>query len=115
MVVPGLLLEPCPSSSISNMPDNIFMYVKMMCGCPITTGIPNSYWAQNDFVVSADVIYKNGAIILRNLTLMPETSEVTRSLFHAAVADFADIRQVNFTARQKSTGNTGYLSVDYPG
>jgi hypothetical protein len=111
VVVPGLLLEEPTASAIPDMSGSISVYVKMMCGCPITTGIPKSYWAQNDFLVSAEVTYKNGVSDNLNLTF---TSDVTPSLFHAAVNDIADIKQVNFTARQKSTGNIGYLSVVYP-
>lgn len=112
VVVPGLLLEEPPASAMPDTSDSIFVYVKMMCGCPITTGIPKSYWAQNDFLVSAEVIYKDGGSDSRSLTF---TSDATPSLFHAAVNDSANIKRVNFTARQKSTGNIGYLSVDYPG
>jgi hypothetical protein len=111
LVVPGLLLEEPPASAMPDMSNSIFVYVKMMCGCPITTGIPKSYWAQNDFLVSAEVIYKNGGSDRQSLTF---TSDATPSLFHAAVNDIANIKLVNFTARQKSTGNIGYLSVDYP-
>lgn len=111
VVVPGLLLEEPTASAIPDMSGSIFVYVKMMCGCPITTGIPKSYWAQDDFLVSAEVIYKNGGSNRQSLTF---TSDATPSLFHAAVNDIANIKQVNFTARQKSTGNIGYLSVDYP-
>ena len=111
VVVPGLLLEEPPASATPDMSGSIFVYVKMMCGCPITTGIPKSYWAQNDFLVLAEVIYKNGGSDRQNLQF---TSDATPSLFHAAVNDIADIKQVNFTARQKSTGNIGYLSVVYP-
>jgi hypothetical protein len=108
LVVPGLLLEEPPATDMS---DSILVYVKMMCGCPITTGIPKSYWAQNDFLVSAEVIRKKGASDRLSLTF---TSDATPSLFHAAVNDIANIKLVNFTAIQKSTGNIGYLSVDYP-
>lgn len=111
VVVPGLLLEDPPASAIPDKSGSIFVYVKMMCGCPITTGIPKSYWAQDDFLVSAEVIYKNGGSDSHNLTFM---SDATPSLFHAAVNDIANIKLVNFTARQKSTGNIGYLSVAYP-
>lgn len=82
----------------------------MMCGCPITTGIPKSYWAQDDFVVVAEVIRKNGGSHKQSLSF---TSDATPSLFQATVDDFAEIKLVNFTARQKSTGNIGYLSVKY--
>jgi hypothetical protein len=111
VVVPGLLLEEHTAAPLPYMSDSIFVYVKMMCGCPITTGIPKSYWAQDDFLVSAEVIYKNGESKRPNLSFM---SDATPSLFYAAVDDFANIKLVNFTARQKSTGNIGYLSVNYP-
>jgi hypothetical protein len=111
VVVPGLLLEAPTASALPDMSGSICVYVKMMCGCPITTGIPKSYWAQGDFLVSAEVIYKNGESKKQNLTFM---SDATPSLFHAAVNEMAHLKQVNFTARQKSTSNTGYLSVDYP-
>lgn len=111
LVVPGLLLEEPLPSATTNMSNSIFVYVKMMCGCPITTGIPKSYWAQNDFLVSAEIFYKNGGSDRQSLTF---TSDATPSLFHAAVNDIANIKLVNFTARQKSTGNIGYLSVNYP-
>jgi hypothetical protein len=111
MVVPGLLLEKPTASAIPDMSGSIFVCVKMMCGCPITTGIPKSYWAQDDFIVSAEVIYKNGGSDRQNLKF---TSDATPSLFHAAINDIATIKLVNFTARQKSTGNIGYLSVVYP-
>lgn len=112
VVVPGLLLEEPPAPAIPDTSDSIFVYVKMMCGCPITTGIPKSYWAQNDFLVSAEVIYKDRESHRQRLTF---TSDATPSLFHAAVNDSANIKRVNFTARQKSTGNIGYLSLDYSG
>ena len=110
VIVPGLLLEQPTAAEIPNIPNTIFVYVKMMCGCPITTGIPKSYWAENDFLVSAEVFDKNGGSERKSLTFM---SDATPSLFSAPVNDITDVRRVNFTARQKSTGNIGYLSVDY--
>lgn len=111
LVVPGLLLEAPPAAITADISNSISVYVKMMCGCPITTGIPKSYWAQNDFLVTAEVVDKNGRSHKESLTF---TSDATPSLFHAAVKDIASIKLVNFTARQKSTGNIGYLSVAYP-
>lgn len=111
VVAPGLLLEEFPASARLDTSNSIFVYVKMMCGCPITTGLPESYWAQNDFLVSAQVIRKNGGSEKQSLTF---TSDATPSLFRAAVNDIGSIKLVNFTARQKSTGNIGYLSVAYP-
>jgi hypothetical protein len=110
LVVPGLLLEEAPPSALPDKSNSIFVYVKMMCGCPITTGIPKSYWAQDDFVVVGEVIRKNGESHKQSLTF---TSDATPSLFYATVNDLADVKLVNFTARQKSTGNIGYLSVKY--
>jgi hypothetical protein len=112
VVVPGLLLEATEGSVRTDLSNRICVYVKMMCGCPITTGIPNSYWAADDFLVSGEVFFRNGATPeIRDLTF---TSDETPSLFHAAVSDLGNIKLVNFTARQKSTGNIGYLSVPYP-
>lgn len=108
LIVPGLLLEEPPASAIPDMSGSLFVSVKMMCGCPITTGIPKSYWAQDDFLVFAEIIYKNGGSDRQNLQF---TSDATPSLFHAPVNEIANIKRVNFTARQKSTGNIGYLSV----
>ncbi|HEY6230162.1 MAG TPA: hypothetical protein VIW64_02750 [Pyrinomonadaceae bacterium] len=109
VVVPGLLLEPLPPT-IPDTLNSISVMVKMMCGCPITTGIPNSFWAQSDFIVSAEIIRKNGARERQSLTF---TSDATPSLFQATLSDIANIKRVNFTAKQKSTGNIGYLSLDY--
>jgi len=114
MVVPGLLLEeykalpPTPPE-----PDLISVYVKMMCGCPVKSpGATDAFWVKEDFLVSAEVFDKNGGAPQRlGLTL----SDTTPSLFQAAVNNRANIKHVNFTALQKSTGNIGYLSVDYPG
>jgi len=110
VIVPGLLLEQPTAAELPNIPNTIFVYVKMMCGCPITTGIPKSYWAENDFLVSAEVFDKNGGSERKNLTF---TSDATPSLFSAPVNDLTNVKRVNFTALQKSTGNIGYLSVDY--
>jgi len=109
LVVPGLLLEQ-PPATIPDTLNSISVMVKMMCGCPITTGIPNSFWAQNDFLVSAEIIQKNGGRERQNLTFLSDT---TPSLFQATLNDIANIKRVNFTAKQKSTSNIGYLSVDY--
>lgn len=110
VIVPGLLLEQPKKSEVPDTPNSIFLYVKMMCGCPITTRIPKSFWAQHDFLVSAEVFDKNGGSERKSLTF---TSDATPSLFQATVNDLSNVKRVNFTARQKSTGNVGYLSVDY--
>jgi hypothetical protein len=105
MAVPGLLLERVLSSDVTN---SIFVYVKMMCGCPITTGIPNSFWAEKDFMVKAEVTETNGRSFWRPLSLTSDTP----SLYTAAV-EISKVKQVIFVAKQLSTGNVGYLSVDY--
>jgi hypothetical protein len=110
MSVPGLLLEKPPASVIPPNSKNLYLWVKMMCGCPITTGIPNSFWAENDFLVTAEIFPKNGGREVESLTF---TSDATPSLFVAAGTDVNNIKHVNFTARQKSTGNIGYVSLDY--
>lgn len=113
MVVPGLLLEQPATFPPSGAPPTIFVYVKMMCGCPVKSGAePNTYWVQSDFDVSAEVIHKDGSRDTKALTFINDS---TPSLFHAPVQDLSNIARVNFTARQKSTGNVGYLSVKYPG
>lgn len=106
MVVPGLLLEQVLPPDMTN---SIFVYVKMMCGCPITTGIPKSYWAEIDFIVKAEVTETNGRSYWTPFSLTSDTP----SLFAAAVDDIRKVKQVIFVARQRSTGNIGYLSVDY--
>lgn len=112
MVAPGLLLDriktPTPPKN------TIYLFVRMMCGCPITTPsdkTPNPYWLPSDFLVSAEVILQNYLVEHHGVTF---TSSDTPSLFQLAVNSTSDVRHVNFTARQKSTNNVGYLSVDGP-
>jgi len=107
MVVPGLLLEQVLPPDMTN---SIFVHVKMMCGCPITTGIPKSFWAQHDFIVKAEICNQDDYKYWRPLSF---TSDDTPSLFTVAVDDIRKVKQVIFVARQLSTGNMGYLSVDY--
>lgn len=107
MIVPGLLLEPLvPPGTQAN---SLSVLVKMMCGCPITSGIPHSFWAESDFRVSAQIFYKHDTPEVKNLTF-PGT---TPSLYQVPVVDITKVAHVNFTARQRTTGNTGYLSLDY--
>jgi hypothetical protein len=110
MIVPGLLLEKPPASVAPPTAHYLYLWVKMMCGCPVTTGLGNSFWASLDFDVSAEVFLKNGSSYKTQLTF---TSNATPSLFQVPVADIADVHMANFTARQKSTANIGYLSVIY--
>ncbi|HEY6806940.1 MAG TPA: hypothetical protein VI306_25410 [Pyrinomonadaceae bacterium] len=110
MIVPGLLLEKPPSSVAPPTANYLYLWVKMMCGCPITTGLGNSFWSSLDFDVSAEVFLKNGSSYKTSLSF---TSNATPSLYQVPVAAIADVHMVNFTAKQKSTANIGYLSVIY--
>jgi hypothetical protein len=102
--IPGLLLTGGQNSPKST---TISVFVKMMCGCGITKGLPNSFWSPLDFTVQAEVIDSKGTT--KNVPLAFDT--VTNdSLFFATVPDTENVQQVNFTARQISTGNFGYFS-----
>lgn len=104
IIVPGLLLTPGPEL----LAGTVSVFVSMMCGCKITVNTPTSFWPPSDFIVSAEVCYSDGST-----QVYPMNFDVTtnNSLFCAEVANRASVTQVNFTARQTSTGNYGYLSV----
>jgi hypothetical protein len=103
MVVPGLLLQQNDKAPI---PGSISVFVTMMCGCKVTTGLPTSYWNPNDFTVTARVWYKGGTIMQYPLSLYGPTND---SLFSAAVPTPDQIQSILFWAQQKSTGNEGAL------
>ncbi len=98
--VPGLYLSPC------TIKGQLAVFVKMMCGCPVTMGPPASLWPANDFTVYANVLDKAG-----NTTSYPlayDSTQTGNSLFTAALLPGQKpIKSVNFTAIQKSTGNYG--------
>jgi hypothetical protein len=102
VAVPGLYL------SASVMPKAVSVFVKMMCGCPVTQGPPASLWPANDFTVFADVLDTSGANTRYLLTY--DISQSTNSLFSAALLpNQRPVKSVRFTAFQKSTGNYGVL------
>jgi len=109
MIVPGLLLEKPKSSEIPPNENSLFLLVKMMCGCPIKADITKPVWVASDFDVSAEIFLKSGKRFTEKLTFYPDA---TTSLFRAP-ANVADIHMANFTAKQKSTENIGFLSVIY--
>lgn len=100
--VPGLYL------SAGNVPKAVSVFVKMMCGCPVTAGPPASLWPANDFVVFANVLDTSGGIT--GYLLAYDTTQTGNSLFSAAlVPGQKKIKSVTYTALQKSTGNYGVL------
>jgi len=106
VAIPGLYLS---AGTISNTSCSVF--VKMMCGCPITMGPPASLWPADDFTVYANVLDNAGNTTSYPLTY--ETSQPTNSLF---IVNFdppltSGIKSVTFSATQKSTGNYGLLQV----
>jgi hypothetical protein len=106
VVVPGLYL------SASNLPGSISVFVKMMCGCPVTAGPPASLWPSNDFTVYADVLDDSGENTIYLLTY--DIAQTGNSLFSAALLeDQKPIQSISFTAIQKSTGNYGALIQDF--
>jgi hypothetical protein len=100
MGIPGLYLLP------AEMTGNIAVFVRMMCGCPVTAGPPASLWPSNDFTVFANLVDISG-----NSTpylLHYDSTQTGNSLFTALLpANQAKIRSVTFSAFQKSTGNYG--------
>jgi hypothetical protein len=62
----------------------------------------------NDFIVKAEVTETTGRNYWTPLSLTSNTPSL-----YAAAADLSKVKQVIFVARQRSTGNMGYLSVDY--
>jgi len=100
--VPGLYL------SASNIPKTASVFVKMMCGCPVTAGPPASLWPANDFLVNANVLDTSGGNTAYLLTY--DTTQTGNSLFSVPLAQNQKrVRSVTYTAVQKSTGNYGVL------
>jgi hypothetical protein len=94
--------------SVADATGSIAVYVKMMCGCPVTEGPPLSLWPADDFTVYADVLDVEGNTTQYLLSYLP--TKTGNSLFSAALqANQAKISSVTFTAFQKSTGNYGAL------
>jgi hypothetical protein len=100
--VPGLYLLA------GTIPKAVSVFVKMMCGCPVTAGPPASLWPANDFVVYANVLDTSGGNTEYLLTY--DTTQTTNSLFSAPLSSKQKkIKSVTYTALQKSTGNYGVV------
>lgn len=100
VVVPGLYLIPY------EMQGYVAVYVKMMCGCPVTEGPPASLWPANDFIVYANVLDIQGNTTSYSLSY--HTGQTGNSLFTAPLqANQAPVKLITFTAIQRSTGNYG--------
>jgi hypothetical protein len=103
--VPGLYL------AAANIPKTISVFVKMMCGCPVTPGPPASLWPANDFTVYANVLDTSGGIT--EYLLAYDTTQTGNSLFTAPLSSKQKrVKSVNYTAIQKSTGNYGVIVAD---
>lgn len=102
VIVPGLLVEPNTSSASGS----ISVYVKMMCGCKVSVGLPVSFWSPSDFIVNANVNYADGTTQQYPLSFDSTSND---SLFVAQVANSEQIKSINFYAQQISTSNYGTL------
>lgn len=106
IVVPGLYL------SNANVKDKIAVYVKMMCGCPVTQGPPASLWPADDFAVTALVTDVSGTSTF--YTLSYDDKQTGNSLFSAPkFHNQKEIKSISFLALQKSTGNCGAITESF--
>lgn len=102
VVVPGLFLTP------ANSKGKVGVFVRLMCGCPVTAGPPASLWPASDFTVFATLQYARG--VKTNLSLAYDTTQAGNSLFSATLPDTGGSpQQITYTAVQKSTGNYGVV------
>jgi hypothetical protein len=104
VVIPGLYLS---KNEICNK--SISVFVKMMCGCPVTAGPPASLWPNYDFEVSAIVTLDNSTVSTFQLNYV--VNQKTNSLFGINLSTPlpSAMKSVRFIAKQKSTGNYGEL------
>ncbi len=102
LVVSGLLLEVNPAK----IDGEISIFVKMMCGCKVSVGLPTSFWSPNDFMVNANVVYTDDSTQQYTLSF---DLEANNSLFSAKVQNLEKIKSINFYAQQASTENYGAL------
>jgi hypothetical protein len=94
--------------SAAAVTESIAVFVKMMCGCPVTAGPPASLWPFTDFTVYANVLDTSGGNTA--YLLMYDTAQTGNSLFTAPLLNNQKpVKSVSFTAFQKSTGNYGVL------
>ncbi len=100
IAVPGLLLAP----NTPTLSGTISVYIKMMCGCKVSTGLPTSFWSPADFIVNANVFHTDGTMQQYPLEFDTETND---SLFVVQVQNVSTISAVHFYAQQMSTGNYG--------
>jgi hypothetical protein len=102
VIVQGLYLEPVV------LPGNVAVFVKMMCGCPVTMGPPASLWPANDFTVYANVTDENGVVTAYPMSYA--NPQATNSLFTALLSATQNApAKIIYTALQKSTGNYGVV------
>jgi hypothetical protein len=102
ILVPGLLLEPNTASQPANV---VSVLVKMMCGCQVTVNTVKSFWAPDDFEVTACVVYSDGSVVPYPMSFDTDSND---SSFIATINDTA-YTGIYYTAQQRSTGNYGYL------
>lgn len=103
LTVPSLLLLPDPQSG------SLAVFVEMMCGCKITQGTPKSFWPHDDFEVWAMLSLANEETLQVPLQFDFESNN---SLFTAPILpdQQAEIIQLTYYAKQKSTGNYAFVS-----
>jgi hypothetical protein len=100
VVVPGLYLTPQKTEGA------VSVFVKMMCGCPVTMGPPASLWLASDFTVYANALDTSGTTTTYALNY--DATQSGNSLFSAPLLPSQKpLKSVSFTAIQKSTGNYG--------
>jgi hypothetical protein len=102
LTVPGLLLLPDPQSGL------LAVFVEMMCGCKITQGTPKSFWPHDDFEVWAVLTLANEETLQVPLQFDLASNN---SLFTAPILpdQQAEIVQLTYYAKQKSTGNYAFV------
>lgn len=109
VTVPGLYLSLPPQQSNGK----ISVYVKMMCGCPVTFGPPASLWPENDFTVNAYVFDTLPIPTIYTLKYDDSSSGV-KSLFSVTLSpDQKPVKSVLYIASQKSTGNNGAVRQSF--
>jgi len=102
--VRGLLLEPV---FVPEGTANLGLYVKMMCGCPITND-GTKFWPAIDFEVCAEVHYQNGTT---EKLLMNFPGKVESFYTVSTSSGRGGVKQVYFSAFQRSTANYGYAQL----
>jgi hypothetical protein len=105
IVVPGLYLAE------SKIPGMVSVYVRMMCGCPVS---PTTLWPDGDFIVFADVLDTFGGTNTYKLEYDKNQPVTSNSLFSYKLSGSQKpIRTVTFRANQISAPNYGVLVQVY--